>query len=152
MGRVLWVTSSSLIYSSPLPCTFFCHDLLFPPFHLVVQSEESRPDSKFHFMVFSVVWQPMVTTIAGTRVAMSTADMLQTQKKGMEAGLIELAVTGRAFNELCHTGNMSQFLFYTRIFSRFTPEDKVDCGDYGNWKFIWIQLGKSCNSRNLIKY
>ena len=108
---------------------------------------------KISFMVFSVVWQPMVTTIAGTRVAMSTADVLKAHRKGLEAGLTELAVTGRAFNELCHTGNMNQFLFYTRIFARFTPEDKVDCGDYWNWKFIRIQLGKSlCTSQNLIKH
>jgi predicted P-type ATPase len=94
----------------------------------------------------SVVWQPMVTTAAESGQVLSTVDMLKVHGKGLEGGLTELAVTGKAFNVLCKTGDMNQLLYYTRIFARFTPEDKVNvvtlhrdrglvvgmCGDGGN--------------------
>ncbi|GMF09720.1 unnamed protein product [Phytophthora lilii] len=40
---------------------------------------------------------------------------------------IELAVTGAAFNRLKSMGEMNHLLFHVRIFSRMTPDDKVDC-------------------------
>ncbi|GMF34884.1 unnamed protein product [Phytophthora fragariaefolia] len=40
---------------------------------------------------------------------------------------VELAVTGAAFTQLKSMGEMSQLLFHVRIFSRMTPDDKVDC-------------------------
>lgn len=62
--------------------------------------------------------------------------MVRVHQKGLEAGLTELAVTGKAFNDLCRLGRMQELLLYTRIFSRFTPADKVKvvsmCGDGGN--------------------
>ncbi|KAE8999169.1 putative cation-transporting ATPase 13A3 [Phytophthora rubi] len=40
---------------------------------------------------------------------------------------VELAVTGAAFNRLKSSGEMNQLLFHIRIFSRMTPDDKVEC-------------------------
>ncbi|KAF1773495.1 P-type ATPase, cytoplasmic domain N [Phytophthora cactorum] len=40
---------------------------------------------------------------------------------------VELAVTGAAFNRLKDLGEMNQLLFHVRIFSRMTPDDKVEC-------------------------
>ncbi|OWZ18491.1 P-type ATPase (P-ATPase) [Phytophthora megakarya] len=40
---------------------------------------------------------------------------------------VELAITGAAFNRLKNTNEMNQLLFHVRIFSRMTPDDKVDC-------------------------
>ncbi|EGZ08658.1 hypothetical protein PHYSODRAFT_318641 [Phytophthora sojae] len=40
---------------------------------------------------------------------------------------VELALTGAAFNRLKSLGEMSHLLFHVRIFSRMTPDDKVDC-------------------------
>lgn len=56
---------------------------------------------------------------------LSTEDLLREQNKGFKNGLLELAVTGKAFNSLCQTEMMTKLLFYTRIHARFTPEDKV---------------------------
>lgn len=67
----------------------------------------------------------MATISAGNSQALSTTDMVRVHQKGLEAGLTELAVTGKAFTELCRIGRMQELLFYTRIFSRFTPADKV---------------------------
>mmetsp|Transcript_8522 Transcript_8522/g.24452 ORF Transcript_8522/g.24452 Transcript_8522/m.24452 type:complete len:1333 (-) Transcript_8522:290-4288(-) len=64
----------------------------------------------------------------------------------LRAGLLELAVSGAAFDSLQATGDMERLLLYTRIFARVSPEKKVDivrmhqakglivgmCGDGGN--------------------
>jgi len=57
--------------------------------------------------------------------ALSTIDMWEVHQKELECGLTELAVTGKAFNELCRIGRMKELLLFTRIYARFTPEDKV---------------------------
>ncbi|BBN18845.1 hypothetical protein MPTK1_8g05990 [Marchantia polymorpha subsp. ruderalis] len=76
----------------------------------------------------------------------STEDLLKIHLKGIEGGVMELAVTGRAFEVLRTSNLMEKLLFYTRIFARFKPEDKVKvidmhracglivgmCGDGGN--------------------
>ena len=38
---------------------------------------------------------------------------------------MELAMTGKAFTELNRSELMVQLLFYTRIFARFSPEQKA---------------------------
>ena len=43
----------------------------------------------------------------------------------LEAGRMELAMTGKAFTELNRSELMVQLLFYTRIFARFSPEQKA---------------------------
>lgn len=73
----------------------------------------------------SLQWQPMATISSRSSQALSTTDMVRVHQKGLEAGLTELAVTGKAFNDLCRLGRMQELLLYTRIFSRFTPADKV---------------------------
>jgi magnesium-transporting ATPase (P-type) len=74
----------------------------------------------------SLIWQSMATTVPGSNgQALSTTNMWKMHQKGLENGLTELAVTGKAFNELCRIGRMQELLLYTRIFARFTPEDKV---------------------------
>lgn len=40
-------------------------------------------------------------------------------------GEVELAVTGRAFSALQASGALYDLLLYTRIYARFTPEQKV---------------------------
>jgi cation-transporting ATPase 13A3/4/5 len=79
----------------------------------------------------------MVTTAAESGQVLSTVDMLKVHGKGLEGGLTELAVTGKAFNVLCETGDMNQLLYYTRIFARFTPEDKVKNDNTSNHKLSY---------------
>ena len=79
-------------------------------------------------LCFSLVWQPMARTVSRSttdQASLSTREMLGVHQKGLEGGLTELAVTGKAFNKLCSNGEMQELLLYTRIFSRCTPEDKV---------------------------
>ncbi|KAK1935781.1 putative cation-transporting ATPase 13A3 [Phytophthora citrophthora] len=51
----------------------------------------------------------------------------QTVKNLINEADVELAVTGAAFNLLKSMGEMQQHLFHIRIFSRMTPDDKVEC-------------------------
>eukprot|EP00249_Psilotum_nudum_P025155 c29394_g1_i2 orf=541-4356(-) len=84
---------------------------------------------------YRVLWVPMDTYADGTWSALTTQELLQQHGKGLEGGLIELAITGKAFNVLRTTELMERLLLFTRIFARFTPTDKVlaakmhrDCG------------------------
>ncbi|BBN19120.1 hypothetical protein MPTK1_8g08050 [Marchantia polymorpha subsp. ruderalis] len=93
-----------------------------------------------------VTWSRMGEVQDSLEPHLSTEDLLREQNKGFKNGLLELAVTGKAFNSLCQTEMMTKLLFYTRIHARFTPEDKVRlvtmhrdqgivvgmCGDGGN--------------------
>lgn len=95
----------------------------------------------------SVVWQSMTTKVPGSiDDALPTVDMWDVHQKRLEAGLTELAVTGKAFDELFRSGRMKDLLLFTRIYARCTPENKVQvinmhrdagfvvgmCGDGGN--------------------
>eukprot|EP00644_Phytophthora_capsici_P011736 jgi/Phyca11/552998/estExt2_Genewise1Plus.C_PHYCAscaffold_500282 len=51
----------------------------------------------------------------------------QTVKNLTNGQDVELAVTGAAFNLLKSMGEIQQLLFHIRIFSRMTPDDKVEC-------------------------
>lgn len=51
--------------------------------------------------------------------------VLEQQRPALEQQLVELAVTGAAFTHLQQSEAMEQLLFYTRIFARFAPEQKV---------------------------
>lgn len=53
------------------------------------------------------------------------ASLAQRHRDELEAGRMELAMTGKAFTELDRSELMVQLLFYTRIFSRFSPEQKA---------------------------
>ena len=44
----------------------------------------------------------------------------------LQAGRMELAMTGKAFRILRTTSLMSDILFFCRIFARVTPEEKVN--------------------------
>ncbi|CAM6091151.1 unnamed protein product [Calypogeia fissa] len=93
-----------------------------------------------------VTWSTMGTTLGQNQRKLSTEELLLENSKALESGAVELAVTGKAFNALLQTEAMTNLLFYTRIFARFTPEDKVKvtnmhrdlglvvgmCGDGGN--------------------
>lgn len=67
---------------------------------------------------------------------------------------MELAVTGRAFEVLRTSNLMEKLLFYTRIFARFKPEDKVWASIYfllELWNFQCFSLQLSCEIyQNLI--
>ena len=56
---------------------------------------------------------------------LSTEELLRDHVKGLEAGLQELAVTGRAFTVLRRSEAMDRLLYFTRIYARFSPADKV---------------------------
>lgn len=56
---------------------------------------------------------------------LSTEDLLREHTKGLEGGLQELAVTGKAFAVLRKSEAMDRLLYFTRIYARFTPADKV---------------------------
>jgi magnesium-transporting ATPase (P-type) len=60
----------------------------------------------------------------------STEELLRDHAKGLEAGLQELAVTGRAFTVLRRSEAMDRLLYFTRIYARFTPADKVTIAEY----------------------
>ena len=51
--------------------------------------------------------------------------VIEEQKPALQQQLVELAVTGAAFTHLQQSEAMEQLLFYTRIFARFAPEQKV---------------------------
>ncbi|KAG0585432.1 hypothetical protein KC19_2G011200 [Ceratodon purpureus] len=84
----------------------------------------------------SVSWRPMSVEQEGYNTRpLSTEELLRDHTKGLEAGLQELAVTGRAFTVLRRSEAMERLLYFTRIYARFTPADKVlvanmhrDCG------------------------
>ncbi|KAL3158258.1 hypothetical protein ABBQ38_010509 [Trebouxia sp. C0009 RCD-2024] len=80
------------------------------------------------------------------QVKMSTQQVIQEQRSALDKQQVELAVTGAAFAKLQQSECMEQLLFHTRIFARFSPEQKADvvgmyqragivmgmCGDGGN--------------------
>ncbi|MCO5592424.1 hypothetical protein L7F22_046427 [Adiantum nelumboides] len=94
----------------------------------------------------SILWMPMSTLPENGFEPMKTADLYHQHQKALECGLVELAVTGKAFNILRQTQWMENLLFLIRIYARFSPEDKVSittmyrdggvivgmCGDGGN--------------------
>ena len=49
----------------------------------------------------------------------------QEQRSALDKQQVELAVTGAAFAKLQQSECMEQLLFHTRIFARFSPEQKV---------------------------
>lgn len=63
---------------------------------------------------------------------LSTEELLRDHTKGLEAGLQELAVTGRAFTVLRRSEAMDRLLYFTRIYARFTPADKVILSEYAS--------------------
>jgi len=90
-----------------------------------------------------LVWTEMLSSDVQQQRAphvKSTAEVLDAQAN------LELAMTGRAFNRLCASGEMNSLLLRTRIFARMSPDDKVRavelhlekglitgmCGDGGN--------------------
>lgn len=66
----------------------------------------------------------------GSTRPLSTEELLRDHTKGLEAGLQELAVTGRAFTVLRRSEAMDRLLYFTRIYARFTPADKVILSAY----------------------
>ncbi|EFJ32188.1 hypothetical protein SELMODRAFT_439526 [Selaginella moellendorffii] len=102
---------------------------------------------------FRLVWSPVKAESSTHRSfsevlarPLSTEEILAQHIKGLEGGIIELAVTGKAFNLLRTSEAMDRLLLHTRIFARFTPSDKARvatmlrdrgliigmCGDGGN--------------------
>lgn len=94
----------------------------------------------------TVLWRPMGDPDSPS---LQTADIIDQVNKCKVDNTVydaELAVTGKAFDVLVGSGEMEQLLLYTRIFSRMSPEGKVDtitmhiakglivgmCGDGGN--------------------
>ena len=51
--------------------------------------------------------------------------VLAEQKQSLQKQLIELAVTGAAFDKLRQSEALEQLLFFIRVFARFAPEQKV---------------------------
>ena len=51
--------------------------------------------------------------------------VLEEQRQSLQKQLVELAVTGAAFDKLQQSEAMEQLLFFTRIFARFVPEQKA---------------------------
>ncbi|KAL0038469.1 hypothetical protein WJX77_007492 [Trebouxia sp. C0004] len=76
----------------------------------------------------------------------TTAQVLEMQKQPKQTLLVELAVTGAAFDKLQQSEAVEQLLFFTRISARFAPQQKAEvvimqqraglvvgmCGDGGN--------------------
>ena len=79
-----------------------------------------------HALVNSVLWVPMNGDQTGLSKSMTTEELFQQHLKGLSSGVVELAVTGKAFNILRRTESMADLLFFIRIYARFTPEDKVN--------------------------
>lgn len=73
-----------------------------------------------------VWWQHKLSS--NTRLEVASVlwwQVLEQQRPALEKQLVELAVTGAAFTHLQQSEAMEQLLFYTRIFARFAPEQKV---------------------------
>ncbi len=73
----------------------------------------------------SVSWVPMSMEDESQIHAMSTDELLRYHRKDLEVGVQELAVTGKAFAILRRSEVMDKLLYFTRIYARFTPADKV---------------------------
>ncbi|KAI8973216.1 hypothetical protein BDF20DRAFT_881064 [Mycotypha africana] len=71
----------------------------------------------------SMVWHNVDT---GDRYE-DVETVLASDPRENEHKLIELALTGRAFEFLNAHNLMRNYLFYTRVFARMTPNDKVQC-------------------------
>ena len=56
----------------------------------------------------------------------TVSQVVQEQRQALEKQLVELAITGAAFAKLQQSEAMEQLLFYTRLFARFAPEQKVN--------------------------
>jgi cation-transporting ATPase 13A3/4/5 len=78
-----------------------------------------------NLLVNSVLWLPMNGDQASVSKSLTTEELLQQHLKGLSSGVVELAVTGKAFNILRRTETIADLLFFIRIYARFTPEDKV---------------------------
>lgn len=64
----------------------------------------------------SVTWRPMSVEQEGSSTRpQTTEELLRDHAKGLEAGLQELAVTGRAFTVLRRSEAMDRLLYFTRI-------------------------------------
>jgi len=60
-------------------------------------------------------------------MAWQMLQVLEMQKQSKQKHLVELAVTGAAFDKLQQSEAMERLLFFTRIFARFAPQQKVTC-------------------------
>ncbi|KAH7415779.1 hypothetical protein KP509_14G060200 [Ceratopteris richardii] len=94
----------------------------------------------------SVFWMPMDGQSDDVPEALNTSKFFHQYQKDLACGLVELAITGKAFNILRTSEWMERLIFSVRIFARFRPEDKVSitkmyrdhgiivgmCGDGGN--------------------
>ena len=58
--------------------------------------------------------------------AISSEQLMGNCLSELQAGRMELAMTGKAFRILRTTSLMSDILFFCRIFARVTPEEKVN--------------------------
>ena len=70
---------------------------------------QQRVSGNTRFEIASVLWWQVV----------------EQQMPALEQQVMELAVTGAAFTLLQQSEAMEQLLFYTRIFARFAPAQKV---------------------------
>ncbi|KAJ7563253.1 hypothetical protein O6H91_03G102700 [Diphasiastrum complanatum] len=94
----------------------------------------------------SISWSLMSSNEGNDAKFLSTEELLSSHSKDLKEGAMELAITGKVFNQLRTTEVMDGLLLSTRIFARFTPADKVKvatmhrdhglvvgmCGDGGN--------------------
>lgn len=70
-------------------------------------------------------WRSMGLKGEDSTQPLSTDELLKDHIKDLEAGVEELAVTGRAFTVLRRSDVIYRLLPFTRIYARFTPADKV---------------------------
>lgn len=77
-----------------------------------------------HQVKCSLLWKLSGSENAGA-AAITSEQLMNTCLPELEAGRMELAMTGKAFRVLKNTTMMSDILFFCRIFARVTPEEKV---------------------------
>ncbi|KAJ3118511.1 hypothetical protein HK100_000591 [Physocladia obscura] len=76
--------------------------------------------------------------------------MLERARTG-ETRPIELAVTGKAFNQLIIDGSIREVLFHTRVFARMTPSDKIECVRLHMERAITAMCGDGGNDAGALK-
>ncbi|KAJ1927681.1 hypothetical protein IWQ60_002737, partial [Tieghemiomyces parasiticus] len=81
----------------------------------------------------TLIWRDVDTDeeepdLHGALLRAAAATTTTTTTKGLsDGGGLELAVTGKAFNELVNRDVIREYLLNIRVFARMTPTDKVTC-------------------------
>jgi predicted P-type ATPase len=113
--RVVMVTGDNAMCG----CYIARHSGMVAPASRVILGDVERTGSGANAALGDVQWRDVDSGVE--------FDQQAVRNMALNGDDVELAVTGAAFNRLKSLGEMNRLLFHVRIFSRMTPDDKVDC-------------------------